>query len=139
MLQLLIKQKNYNLKTNYLRAERRTVTYIALDDTHKQQVQLWHSDTYWNDEFKNLGFCGTDNLTAGGAACTHYSEHIGYYDKDLNGLDGDSNTQGGFVFNYAFNCGNTGCSTVELTGADIVQFENSQWISTMSKNLWILY
>ena len=66
-----------------------------MEDTHKQQVQLWHSDTYWNDEFKNLGFCGTDNLTAGGAACTHYSEHIGYYDKDLNGLDGDSNTKGG--------------------------------------------
>ena len=127
------KAKNYNLKTNYLRAEKRTVSYIALEDTHKQQVQLWHSDTYWNDEFKNLGFCGTDNLTAGGAACTHYSEHIGYYDKDLNDLDGDSNTKGGFVFNYAFNCGNTGCSTVELTGADIVQFENTQWISIMSK------
>ena len=127
------KAKNYNLKSNYLRAEKRTISYIALEDTHKQQIQLWHSDPNWNDEFKNLGFCGTDNLTAAAAACTHYSEHLGYYDKDLNGLDGDSNTKGGFVFNKAINCGNTGCNTVDLTGADIVQFENTQWISTMSK------
>jgi len=127
------KAKNYNLKSNYLRAEKRTVSYIALEDTHKQQIQLGHSDAFWNDEFKNLGFCGTDNLTAAAAACTHYSEHLGYYDKDLNGLDADNNTKGGFVFNKAINCGNTGCNTIDLTGADIIQFENTQWISTMSK------
>lgn len=126
------KAKNYNLQSNYLRAEKRSISYIALEDTHMQQVQLWNSDPYWNEEFKALGFCGTDGKTASNADCTHYGEHIGYYNKDLNGLDGDANTQGGFVFNYVFQC-NPNCTAIELTGSNIIQFENTQWISTMSK------
>ena len=128
------KAKNYNLRSNYLRAEKRTISYISLDDTHLQQIQLSHHDPYWDAEFKTLGFCGTDGRTALDVVCTHYHEHLGYYDKNLNGLDGDANTKGGFVFNYAVNCvSGSGCNSIELTGADVIQFENTQWISIMSK------
>ena len=58
------KAKNYNLRSNYLRAEKRTISYISLDDTHLQQIQLSHHDPYWDAEFKTLGFCGTDGRTA---------------------------------------------------------------------------
>ena len=133
------KAKTYKLEQNFLRAEKRTTTYIALDDIHKQEVQFWFNDSYWDTEYKNLGFCGSDSNNDGigtdkdGNSCQIVNEYIGYYDKDLNGLDGDANTKGGFVFSTTFVCGGSGCTATALTGSDIKQFETSQWLATMKK------
>jgi hypothetical protein len=125
------KAKTYKLEQNFLRAEKRTTTYISLDDIHKQEVQFWFNDSYWNTEYKNLGFCGTDGKDKDDNNCTVVPEYIGYYDKDLNGLDGDSNTKGGFVFTTTFVCGGSGCTATTLAVSDYKQFETSQWLATM--------
>ena len=94
---------------------------------------MWVQDPYWNTEFKNLGFCGIDNKDKNNNNCTFKKEYVGYYDSTLNGLDGDANTVGGFVFNVSAVCNADNCSYTVLTGSDVVQFENSQWISNMAK------
>ena len=90
--------------------------------------------SYWNNEFKQLGFCGIDNKTSNNDNCTHVKEYVGYYDSTLNGLDGDIGTVGGFVFNVAAACNADNCSYTSLGESDVIQFENTQWISNMSKS-----
>ena len=127
------KAKTYKLEQNFLRAEKRTTTYISLDDIHKQEIQFWFNDSNFNTEYKNLGFCGNDGKDKDDNNCTFVPEYIGYYDKDLNGLDGDSNTKGGFVFTATFACSGSGCTATTLAASDYKQFEISQWLATMKK------
>tara|TARA_B100000886_G_scaffold179478_1_gene123052 strand:- start:815 stop:3922 length:3108 start_codon:yes stop_codon:yes gene_type:complete len=128
------KAKSYTIQSNPIVVSKITVGYIALDDIHKHIVQMWTRDEFWNTEYKNLGFCGVDNQDKDGNACTFYSDYVGYYDKDLNGEDGNSATKGGFVFNKYYSCSNSGCTSGTLTGANIIKFENTEWLSTMAKN-----
>ena len=89
---------------------------------------MWFYDDHWNTEFKNLGFCGIDNLDKDGNACTAYREYEDYYDKDLEN-DGNPATKGGFVFTHGMSCNNGPCVETALDK----KFENSQWLSTMVK------
>ena len=129
----LQKAKSYTLKSNPIVVNKITIDYIALNDIHKHELQMWVYDEYWNTEYKNLGFCGIEGRDKDGVSCNFYRDYVGYYDKDLNGVDGDAGSVGGFVFNKYYDCGATGCSSGTLSGSDIIKFENSQWISTMAK------
>ncbi len=122
------KAKQYTLKQNFIQADKITVSYIALDDVHKQSIRMWFYEEHWNTEFKNLGFCGIDNVDKDGVACTSYREYEGYYDKDLEN-DGNSATKGGFVFTRGLACNDGPCveSVVDK------KFENSEWLSIMVK------
>lgn len=130
----LEKTKSYNINQNFLSASKVTISYRSLNDYNKHNVLMWVQDPYWNTEFKNLGFCGIDNKDKDGNNCTFVKEYVGYYDSTLNGLDGDSGTLGGFVFNKSAICNADNCSYTTLTGSNIIQFENSQWISNMAKS-----
>ena len=133
--------KTYTLKQNYLRVEKHSTKYIALEDTHKQEVEFYFNDPHWNTQFKNLGFCGTDSFDKDGNACTPSERFIGYYDKNLD-IDGNSATKGGYVFDTKMNCSNS-CTTSTYsnepgsagatTDNTIKKFENSQWLSTMTE------
>ena len=125
--------KTYTMQRNSVIATKITVNFIALDELHRHDIQMYVRDEYWKDEYKELGFCGTDGQTQGGQACTFYSDYVGYYDKTLNGLDGNNSTQGGFVFNKYYNCDPDGCASGNLTGSNIIQFENTQWLNSMAK------
>ena len=129
----LEKSKSYSLNQNFLTANKISISYRSLNEYNKHNVLIWVQDPYWNSEFKNLGFCGVDNKDKDDNNCTFVKEYVGYYDSSLNGLDGDSNTVGGFVFNKSASCNADNCSYTTLTGANIIQFENSQWVSTMAK------
>ena len=122
------KAKQYTLKQNFIQADKVTLSYISLDDVHKQSIRMWFYDEHWNTEFKNLGFCGIDNLDKDGNACTSYREYEGYYDKDLEN-DGNPATKGGFVFTHGMSCNNGPCVETALDK----KFENSQWLSIMVK------
>ena len=130
----LEKSKSYTIKQNFLTASKITISYRSLNEYNKHKVLMWVQDPYWNNEFKQLGFCGIDNKTSNNDNCTHVKEYVGYYDSTLNGLDGDIGTVGGFVFNVAAACNADNCSYTSLGESDVIQFENTQWISNMSKS-----
>ena len=125
--------KSFTIQSNHIIATKISVDFIALDEIHKHDIQMYVRDEYWKDEYKALGFCGTDGQTEGGQPCTFYSDYVGYYDKTLNDLDGNNATQGGFVFNKYYSCDPDGCTSGDLTGTDIIRFENTQWIASMQK------
>jgi len=127
------KAKSYTLQSNHIVATEISIRYLALDELHGHTVQMYARDESWNSEYKALGFCGSDGLTNGGQACTFYNNYVGYYDKNLNGEDADSGTKGGFVFVKYYNCDPDGCTSGDLTGANIIKFENTQWLSNMRK------
>ena len=122
------KAKEYTLKQNFLQVDKISLSYIALNDIHKQTLRMWFYDNHWNTEFKNLGFCGIDNVDKDGVECTSYREYQGYYDKDLEN-DGNPATKGGFVFNKGLSCNNGPCQEIAIDK----KFENSQWLSIMVK------
>ena len=126
--------KSYTLQSNHVVVTEITINYLALDELHGHVLQTHIKDEYWNNQYKALGFCGADGKTNGGQNCTFRTDYVGYYDKDLNGEDGDNASKGGFVFNKYYNCDPDGCTSGNLSGADIVKFENTQWVSNMSKN-----
>ena len=130
----LEKAKSYTVNQNFLTAKKINISYRSLSEYNKHRVLMWVQDPYWNTEFKNLGFCGIDNKDKNNNNCTFKKEYVGYYDSTLNGLDGDANTVGGFVFNVSAVCNADNCSYTVLTGSDVIQFENSQWISNMAKS-----
>ncbi len=127
------KAKSYTLQSNHIVATEISIKYLALDELHGHTIQMYARDESWNNEYKALGFCGSDGLTNGGQACTFYNNYVGYYDKNLNDEDADPGTKGGFVFVKYYNCDPDGCSSGNLTGADIIKFENTQWLSNMRK------
>ena len=120
------RSKEYTLKQNFIQVDKITVSYIALNDIHKNSVRIWHNDEHWNAQFKNLGFCGIDSVDKDGNACTYYQEYEGYYDKDLEN-DGNNTTKGGFVFNEALTCNGGPCQSTAVN----IRFENSEWLTTM--------
>ena len=126
--------KSYTLQSNHIVATEITINYLSLDEIHKHALQMNVKDEYWNSQYKALGFCGTDGKTNGGQNCTFRSDYVGYYDKDLNDEDGSSATKGGFVFNKYYSCDPDGCTSGNLSGSDIIKFENTQWISIMARN-----
>ncbi len=127
------KEKSYTLQSNHIVATEISIKYLALDELHGHTIQMYARDESWNNEYKALGFCGSDGLTNGGQACTFYNNYVGYYDKNLNDEDADPATKGGFVFVKYYNCDPDGCTSGDLTGADIIKFENTQWLSNMRK------
>ncbi|MDA9608891.1 hypothetical protein N9S24_02425, partial [SAR86 cluster bacterium] len=129
----LQKSKSYTVNQNFLTASKVTISYNSLNEYNKHNVVIWVQDPYWNTEFKNLGFCGIDNKDKNGNNCTFVKEYVGHYDATLNGLDGDSSTVGGFVFDKSAACNADNCSYTTLTGSNVIRFENSQWISNMAK------
>ena len=77
------RSKEYTLKQNFIQVDKITVSYIALNDVHKNSIRMWHNDQHWDTQFKNLGFCGLDSTDKDGNACTYYQEYEGYYDKKI--------------------------------------------------------
>ena len=122
------KAKSYTLKSNFIQADKVTLSYIALNDVHNHTVRMWLNDEHWNTEFKNLGFCGIDNQDKNGSACTSYREYEGYYDKNLE-TDGNAATKGGFVFTDGLDCSNGPCVHTTIDK----KFENSEWLTHMEK------
>ena len=120
------RSKEYTLKQNFIQVDKITVSYIALNDVHKNNIRMWHNDQHWDTQFKNLGFCGLDSTDKDGNACTYYQEYDGYYDKDLE-TDGNNATKGGFVFTGGLTCNAGPCQSTAIN----IQFENSEWLSTM--------
>ena len=127
------KAKSYTLQSNHIIATEITIGYLALDEIHRHVLQIHIKDEFWNDRYKALGFCGTDGKTSGGQNCTFRTDYVGYYDKELNEEDANTATKGGFVFNKYYSCDPDGCTSGNLTGGDIIKFENTEWISIMSK------
>ena len=127
------KAKSYTLQSNHIVATEISIKYLALDELHGHTVQMYARDESWNVEYKALGFCGSDGKTNGGQACTFYNNYVGYYDKNLNGEDADSETKGGFVFSKYYDCDPDGCTSGDLTGTNIIKFENTEWLTNMRK------
>jgi len=100
------KQK-YNLKTTDIRVEKRTTSYIALDDINKINLAMWIDDDYWKTQYTSL--FGSELA---------YEELEGSYDKATKT----------FIMTKGITHGESWNET-EL--ATPITFTTDQWIATM--------
>ena len=88
-------------------------TYAALNSLDNKSVVMWVNlgDTNWQTQLQTLGFAGTTD-----------AEFSGSYDA----------ATATWTFDKKIDW-STGYSETVLTGADIVTYTNTEWISTMTK------
>ena len=115
-------RQEYTLRSTDLKIEKRTTSYLALNDIDGLTLAFWAGDDWWGTEFRNLLGAGTDNDQSG--YLTQFQEFEGSYDAATST----------FTFTEGINFdGGYQKKTLVDEGLSNITFTTAEWQDAMYK------